>query len=101
MKRLAKNMLIISIFCLALSNITGCASKIPVEDRIEITDVQKFKKCPAPDKPVYGAFNNELHAGHLGNLEMMRLNLELALKYNDRLENTLDCYVKQTEKPNE
>jgi hypothetical protein len=75
---------------------SGCVKPCP-EPEIQVVDVHMFVKCPAPEKPVYGEFNNEIHAGHLGNLEMMRENLEDALRYNDSLENTIDCYEKQTE----
>jgi hypothetical protein len=96
MKKLAKNILTILIFSLVIS---GCA-KPPPEPRLKITKVELHKACPAPTRPVYGEFNNELHAGHLGNLEMMTSNLEKALRYNDSLENTLGCYRHQSEKFN-
>lgn len=93
MKKLVKNTLSILIIFLLIS---GCAKPQP-EPRIEIVYVNKYIECPAPDKPVYGVFNEDIHVGHLGNLEMMRHNLELALKYNDSLENTVECYTKQVE----
>ena len=95
MKRLVSNMLTILMFCLVIN---GCADKIPVHPDLECEDVQKYIECPAPEAPIYGVFNNELHFGHLGNLEMMKENLENSLRYNDSLENTIDCYKKQTEK---
>ena len=97
MRKLAKNILVISILSLVIS---GCVPPCP-EPVIEITMVNKYVECPAPKPPTYGIFDNELHVGHLGNLEMMRLNLENSLRYNDSLENTIKCYEKQTEKPNE
>lgn len=99
MKRLVKSTLSILILCLLIS---GCADKLPPEhDPFECPEVQQYIECPAPAKPVYGEFSEEIHVGHLGNLEMMRENLEKALKYNDSLENTIDCYKKQTENGNE
>ena len=97
MKRLVSNMLIISILCLGIS---GCGTWNCPEPDIQFDAVQKYVECPAPPVPVYGEFNNELHAGHLGNLEMMKENLESSLRYNDSLENTLDCYKKQAEGTN-
>lgn len=93
MKTLAKNMLGILILCLVIS---GCAKPVP-EPRIEVIHVNQYVECPAPRPPIYGKFSEEIHVGHLGNLEMLRENLEKALKYNDSLENTLECYRKQTE----
>jgi hypothetical protein len=98
MKKLVLNILTIITFCFLIS---GCVDKIPPHPELECEDVQTYIECPAPEKPVYGLFNSELHMGHLGNLEMMKENLENSLRYNDSLENTLDCYKKQAEKPNE
>ena len=97
MKRLASNMLIILILCLVIS---GCCKPCP-EPRIDVVHVNQYVACPAPDAPIYGEFNPELHVGHLGNLEMMRENLEKALRYNDSLENTINCYEKQAEETDE
>jgi hypothetical protein len=99
MKNLVRNMLTILMFCLVIN---GCATKVPCpEPVIEIIKVYSYIECPVKNKPIYGEFNNGLHAGHLGNLEMMKFNLEKALRYNDSLEITLDCYKKQAEKVNE
>ena len=92
MWKLVKNILIISILCLVIN---GCVPPCP-EPIIEVTNVHKYVECPAPKPPTYGEFNSELHVGHLGNLEMMRLNLENSLRYNDSLENTIECYESQT-----
>ncbi len=91
MKTLAKNMLGILILCLLIS---GCCKPCP-EPEIKITKVYSYVQCPKPEKPVYGVFSEELHVGHLGNLEMMRENLENALRYNDSIENTIKCYETQ------
>lgn len=91
MKTLAKNMLGILILCLLIS---GCCKPCP-EPVIKITKVYNYVQCPKPSEPVYGEFNEELHVGHLGNLEMMRGNLESALRYNDSIENVIRCYENQ------
>ena len=96
MKRLVKNILVI----LTLSLLINACAPCP-EPTIVINKVNKYVECPAPLEPSYGLFNEDLHIGHLGNLEMLRTNLESVLRYNDSLENTLDCYKTQAEKPNE
>lgn len=96
MKKLVNNMLIIIMSFLVLN---GCAAKVCPEPKIEVVYVNRYIECPAPPTPTYGLLNPELHMGHLGNLEMMRTDLELAMRYNDSLENTILCYTRQTVEP--
>jgi len=93
MKILAKIILIISTVFL----ISGCIWSRPhIEQPVEIIYINKYIECPKSDSPVYSRFDSEFHIGHLKNVEILRSNMEVSLRYIDSLENTIQCYVIQT-----
>lgn len=78
---------------------TGCGSKndiIPEDPTTPITVVTKYKKCPEPDPPVLKNMDNSTHIGSKKNLVILLDNLNDLNLYLEQLENTIDCYIKQT-----
>lgn len=93
MKNLVKSILIISTPLW----ISGCLwfSEPHIEQPVEIIYINKYIECPKMEKPLLVKFDGEYHIGHLKNMEILRENMELSLKYTDSLENTIQCYVDQ------